>query len=181
MIENSSGVFRQAGDHYIHHFKQTSDTGLKLDLIQEYIFITLDVFREITHNISAELDAWMYFLSSDHPADIMSVIEAYPYFKGLYSDMIKFQRKPKELVNMFSEALAIMDRNTVKYMMEDREEKIRQLSIENEQQAGKIELQAGEIGLQANKIEQLASENEQLSKKIDELTKRLDSLESQHK
>ena len=82
---------------------------------------------------------------------------------------------------MFSEALAIMDRNTVKYMMEEREEKIRQLSIENEQQAGKIEQQAGKIGLQANKIEQLASENEQLAKKIDELMKRLDSLESQHK
>jgi len=51
---------------------------------------------------------------------------------------------------MFSKALAIMDRNTVKYMMEYRK-KIRQPASEDEQQAGKIE--------------QLASENEHLTKK----------------
>ena len=126
IVEKSSGAFLDNKDYYIHHFKQTSDTGLELDLLQEYIFITLDVFREITHNISTELEAWMSFLSTDNPADIMALTEAYPYFKELYSDMIAFQRKPKELVNMFSEALEIMDRNTVKYMMEEREEKIRQ-------------------------------------------------------
>jgi len=174
MVEKSSGAFLDNKDHYIHHFRQTSDTGLKLDLLQEYIFITLDVFREITHNISTELEAWMTFLSTDNPADIMALTEAYPYFKELYSDMIKFQRKPKELVNMFSEALEIMDRNTVKYMIEDRDEKIRQLTGELEEQTGKIEY--------------LASENKQLAEKIDEqmrlndeLMKRLDALEANKK
>ena len=177
IVEKSSGAFLDNKDHYIHHFKQTSDTGLELDLLQEYIFITLDVYQEITHNISTELEAWMSFLSTDNPADIMALTEAYPYFKELYSDMIAFQRKPKELVNMFSEALEIMDRNTVKYMIEDRDEKIRQRDAQ-------IEEQASEIEHQASKIEHLASENEQLVGKIEEQTclihelmKRIDNIE----
>ena len=177
IVEKSSGAFLDNKDHYIHHFKQTSDTGLELDLLQEYIFITLDVYQEITHNISTELEAWMTFLSTDNPADIMALTEAYPYFKELYSDMIAFQRKPKELVNMFSEALEIMDRNTVKYMIEDRDEKIRQRDAQ-------IEEQASEIEHQASKIEHLASENEQLVGKIEEQTclihelmKRIDNIE----
>jgi len=171
MVEKSSEVFRQAGDHYIHHFKQTSDTGLELDLLQEYIFITLDVFRKITHNISTELEAWTTFLSTDNPADIMALTEAYPYFKELYSDMIKFQRKPKELVNMFSEALEIMDRNTVKYMIEDRDEKIRQRDAQIEEQASEIEHQASEIKQQAEKIDEQ-------TRLIHELMKRIDTIEA---
>ena len=106
----------------------------------------------------------MTFLSTDNPADIMALTEAYPYFKELYSDMIKFQRKPKELVNMFSEALEIMDRNTVKYMMEEREEKIRQ-------QAGEIEQQASEIKQQTEKIDEQ-------TRLIHELMKRIDTIEA---
>ena len=48
IVEKSSGAFLDNKDHYIHHFKQTSDSGLELDLLQEYIFITLDVYQEIT-------------------------------------------------------------------------------------------------------------------------------------
>ena len=33
------------------------------------IYISLDIFREMEHNELTELDAWMYFLSSDNPAD----------------------------------------------------------------------------------------------------------------
>jgi len=94
----------------------------------------------------------------------MSVIEAYPYFKELYSDMIKFQRKPKELVNMFSEALEIMDRNTVKYMIEDRDEKIRQLTSENNQLVDKLQQQDDRL--------------QQQTRLIDELMKRLDNIEA---
>ena len=106
----------------------------------------------------------MSFLSTDNPADIMALTEAYPYFKELYSDMIKFQRKPKELVNMFSEALEIMDRNTVKYMIEDRDEKIRQLTSENNQLVDKLQQQDDRL--------------QQQTRLIDELMKRLDNIEA---
>ena len=68
---------------------------------------------------------------------------------------------------MFSEALEIMDRNTVKYMMEDRDEKIRQLT--------------GELEEQASKNKQLAEKIDEQMRLNDELMKRLDALEANKK
>lgn len=127
IIENSTKEFHQTKESYIHHFKQMSDTHLELNLLQEYIFIALDIFHEITHNIITELDAWMFFLGSDKPADIMRVIEAYPYFRELYAELVTLQSKPRELVNMFSEELAIMDRNTAQYMIDEERKRVQEL------------------------------------------------------
>ena len=35
---------------YIHHFEQGTDTGLKINLLQEYNFIALDIFRKNIYN-----------------------------------------------------------------------------------------------------------------------------------
>lgn len=66
----------------------------------------------------------MLFLASDDPADILRLIEAYPRFQELYAEIAAFQHKPEELVNMYSEALEIMDRNTVKYMIEEQKKEL---------------------------------------------------------
>lgn len=86
--------------------------------------IYLDLFRKNNHNIDKELDAWLLFLASDDPADILRLIEAYPRFQELYAEIAAFQHKPEELVNMYSEALEIMDRNTVKYMIEEQKKEL---------------------------------------------------------
>ena len=83
--------------------------------LEKFIYISLDVFRRMVHNELTELEAWMYFLGSDHPGDILRIIEKYPYFQELYQDIIQFRYRPEELINMFSEALRIMDHNTVEY------------------------------------------------------------------
>jgi septal ring factor EnvC (AmiA/AmiB activator) len=59
------------------------------------------------------------FFSSDEPADIVKLVNAYPEFRYLYQDIMEFRREPKELMHMFSEALRIMDRNLEKYMVEE--------------------------------------------------------------
>jgi len=38
--------------------------------------------------------------------------------------MAEFGRKPEELITMFSEFLREMDRNTIRYMVDDMKEKI---------------------------------------------------------
>lgn len=94
LVENSSSEFHKVPDQYIHRSSQKFDTGLELNLLQEYIFIALDIFKEITHNIDKELDAWLYFLSTDEPEDIKRVIETYPAFLELYKEIAAFQREP---------------------------------------------------------------------------------------
>lgn len=42
---NSSEEFHQFPADYLHWIRPKSNTGIKLDLLQEYILIPLDIFR----------------------------------------------------------------------------------------------------------------------------------------
>lgn len=48
----------------------------------------------------------------------------YPWLLDLYAEMAEFGRKPEELITMFSEFLREMDRNTIRYMVDDMKEQI---------------------------------------------------------
>ena len=139
LMEKSGREFEERKEYYRHHARQVFDTNLNLELLQEYIYIPLDKFLDIfhknNHNIDKELDAWLLFLASDDPADIARLTEAYPRFRELYAEIAAFQQKPEELVNMYSKALEIMDRNTVQYMIEEQKKEIEEQKKEIEEQA----------------------------------------------
>lgn len=95
--------------------------------LTNYIYISLDTFHSVSQNINSYLDAWFTFLSSDSPEDILRLIEAYPEFKAYYHDISLFRKKPKELMNMYSEALLQMDKNTANYMIEEMKKEMDEL------------------------------------------------------
>ena len=43
-----------------------------------FVYISLDIFPEILHNKLTELDAWLYFLGSDNPGDIIHITKNIP-------------------------------------------------------------------------------------------------------
>ena len=92
--------------------------------------ISLDTFHKTVHNITNKLDAWLTFLSSDEPEDIISLVNAYPEFMELYQEIAIFRTKPKELISMYSEALAIADRNTVRLMIDEMKDQVNILTDE---------------------------------------------------
>ena len=94
-------------------------SGIKIPNLSNFIYIALDYFLKIPHNELTELEAWLYFLSSDNPLHVQSIIEKHPFFRELYKDIIEFRYHPKELISMFSESLLIADRNTVKLMIDE--------------------------------------------------------------
>ena len=107
------------------------------------IYIPLDIFRNMPHNEIGELEAWLYFLGSDEPKDINRIIEKYPYFEELYQEIVYFRYHPKELVGMYSEALAILDRNTVEFMLDDMKKEADDLRVDlNKQEARVAEMNA---------------------------------------
>ena len=63
-LEKSPSVFKEYPEKYVHYFKSTSDTGLELGMLQNIIFIPVDIFMEKFHNegIQDEWDAWLTFL-----------------------------------------------------------------------------------------------------------------------
>ena len=122
LLERSEDSFHASPDVYLHHFAQKSDSGLKLDLLQEYVFIALDMFRKIKQNeIVEELDAWLYCIASEEPEVIQKILERYPQFEEIYEEVEEFRRDIGGVLSMFSEALKIMDRNTVQYMIDELE------------------------------------------------------------
>lgn len=76
LVEKSSREFHQISNTYLHHSRQVFDSGLELELLQEYIFIALDIFHEITHNINSKLEAWLLFLSSDELEDMIKLVSS---------------------------------------------------------------------------------------------------------
>ncbi len=129
LYEHSSAAFHDFPNDYLHFFEQQSDTGLKLDLLQKFVFIPLDIFRKIQHNkvISNKLEAWLLFFASDDPEDVLRIIKAYPEFRAMYEQAYEMCRNVEDVMGWFSEELRILDRNTVQYMIDEM-----QVTIDNQ-------------------------------------------------
>lgn len=130
LMENSTKNFKAVSPHYIHRVHYTCDTGADINFLANYTYISLDTFHSVRQNIDSYLDAWFTFLSSDAPEDIIKLTETYPEFKEYYHDIALFRKNPKELMNMYSDALIQMDRNTVNYMIEEMQKEVEVLTAE---------------------------------------------------
>ena len=133
LMEKSPEKFRQHPDRYIHRSHFSFGSGLSLPSLMNFIYIPLDIFRAMPHNKLKELDAWLYFLGSDDPKHMQRIVQKYPFFQELYQDIIRFRYQPKEVISMYSEALAIMDKNTVEYMIDEMQAEIRKRDLSLQQ------------------------------------------------
>ena len=128
LYEKSPKEFRDFPEAYIHRFTQKSDTGIEIDLLQEYIFISLDIFHGILHNngnrIRNKLEAWLAFLSMDEPEMIEKLISEYPQFQQYYKEIYELCQNTEKVMGMFSKELQELDRNTVQYMIDDMQDEI---------------------------------------------------------
>ena len=120
-------------------------------------FISLDTFKDEVHNINTKRDAWLKFLTEDDPDEIVNFVNQYPEFLPCYKDLIAFRQNPKELINMFSDALKEMDKNTERYMVEELNKKVKELNEE---------------------LSNTASINDALITQNDAMTKRIAELEA---
>ena len=193
LYEKTEGDFKDPmlQGAYIHHGKTRFDTNLKLNLLQEYFLIALDVFGQngytdgknsdaleteliathsnipeaglATNNLSTDsLDGWLSILTAETMADVECVIRRYPWSEPIFREMSAYVNNPEEVILMFSEALKIADRNTVKYMIEELQDKatheaeLRKQTEENLQQETQRRKQAEEN-------QKLAEENQRLT------------------
>ena len=119
-FEKSPREFQEYTKKYIHKFEQCSDTGIKLELLQKYIFISLDIFKENQHNkdIDNKLNAWLIFLCMDEPEMIVKLIEVFPEFQVLYKEIYNLCCNIERVMEMFSKELMELDRNTAQYMID---------------------------------------------------------------
>lgn len=137
LMEKSPLEFHSVRDKYIHRRISLFDTNIYPNSsgLHEDIFICLDSFHSIVHNItkdSTNLEAWLTFLSATDVAAITSLIDAFPFFATIYQEITDFVKQPEELMNMLSEALYIMDKNMERMMVTELQEEISALKVERD-------------------------------------------------
>ena len=170
-FETSPEEFHNYPTNYIHYSEQIANTGLRLELLQKYIFIPLDIFHQVRQNksIESELDAWLTFLSSDNVKDIIYLIEHFPAFKPLYETLYQMCENIEEVMGMFSEELYELDKNTYDFMVdefgrmvEEQKALIAEQNITIAEQTNTITEKNNTIAMQNAQIEQLLAQIKQL-------------------
>ncbi len=133
LFEKSPKEFREYPKEYYHFFEQKSNTGLEVELLQKYLFIPLDIFRENRHNVNIRVkrDAWLTLFSSDDPDAIIELIEEYPEFRQMYEEAYGICLNMERVMDMFSKELYEMDKNTTQYMIDEMQGTIDKMQEEH--------------------------------------------------
>lgn len=160
LFEKSPSEFRAFPHNYIHNFQQTSDTGLKLDLLQKFVFVSLDIYQKNNHNkgVKTRLDAWLMFLGSDRPEDVIALIEKYPDFRAMYEQIYEICQNIEKVMEMFSKELYEMDRNTVRYMIDEMQNEIDRQKVEIEKKDYELEQKTHALQEALKRIEELENQ-----------------------
>ena len=129
-------------------------------MLQEYVLIALDNFKETMQNkkVETETEAWLTFLSCDEPDRIMELIQQYPEFEAMYQTLYQVCLNIERVMAMFSEELYELDRNTIKLMIEEQQEKLDALNAELLEKCKEIE--RTEEKLENSKVELKNSKTE---------------------
>ena len=178
LFEKSNSDFSNfSKEIYIHHFEQKSDTGVEMNLLQEYTFICLDIFGDIIQNedrkIENRLEEWLVFLKEDDPDMIIKLLEQNSEFRDIYEEIYNICRNSERMMGMFSKELEILDRNTVKLMIDELdealgEEREKVKAIKQERETLKAEMQEAKA-----EKESLKAEMEAERKRAEEAEKEL--------
>ena len=176
LFETSNAFYKKFSEEiYIHRFRQTSDTGLETNLLQEYTFICLDIFGNIIQNeereIENRLEEWLVFLSQDDPDMIIKLVNKNPGFQKIYEEVYNLCLNSERMMNMFSKELEILDRNTVKLMIDEMEEELAEAKKRAQEAEEKAQKRADEAEEKAQKrvdeAEKRAREAEEKLRKLE--------------
>ena len=153
--------------NYLHIGTTTFNTGLNINMLQEYYIIALDVFREniypkVRQNADYMQTAWLSLLSARTLDDAEELLKNYPFMEDILRDMAEYLRKPEEVLSMFSDALRQLDKNTELYMIEELEQKIKSEKQRADSEKNRADSEKNRADSAELKVDSLQSENTSL-------------------
>ena len=101
-------------------------TNIRFVLCRWLPLISLDVFSENKYPMDKNnrVTAWLSLLATRNVDDLTEILAVYPWLEAIYQDMASYLHKPEEVLTMFSDALKILDHNTVQYMIDEMQNTI---------------------------------------------------------
>ena len=157
--------------------------------MQEYTFICLDIFDNIIHNegrkIDGRLEEWLVFLKEDDPNMIIKLLEQNSEFRDIYEEIYNICRNSERMMGMFSKELEILDRNTVKLMIDELDEALgaereKVKAIKQERETLKAEMQEAKAEKESLEAEMQEAKAEKESLKA-EMQRTKDEMEAERK
>lgn len=175
---------------YFHVGKTKFNTGIRIDLLQDFALVSLDTFREyrysdiieghteltdydydrtqyndgiVSEKMKKDRLKYLSLFVAETPQEIERLIEIFPDLESVRHDINEYLEKPKEVLNMFSEALRILDRNTAELMVDRMKDEMDALQVQKEKLTEQNEeLVEHNKGLQAevNALKVLSDEKE---------------------
>ena len=123
--------------------------------------------------------AWLSFLTTETIEDAEKLITVYPWLEDIYKEIAMLRQKPEEVLHMFSEALKIMDRNTVHYMIEEQQKELEEQLKKLKEQQKKSEEQQKELEEQQKKSEEQQKTLEKQQKLLSVKDQEIEALKKQ--
>lgn len=174
LFEKTGKAFHATEDFYSHCGKTTFDSGLQLNMLQEYYLIALDRFMEIAyHKSSSKLAGWLSLLVTEGVEDAEENMKIYPWLREIYEEIATFRQKPEEVFGMYSEMIRELDRNSMQCILDEQKEEIEKNKIVIEEGRAEIEKSKAEIEKSKAEIEKSKAEIERNKAEIEALRKQL--------
>ena len=184
LIEKPPVVFKGT-ESYIHKRQVTYSSGIELPELGQVTYIDLDSFAYKADNKEDDLSLWLMLLTKTDVESILRLATIRPEFAKIYQEIAQFRKDPKELVHMLSEALAIMDKNTERYMVDvyrKEAEAALAKAAEAEAQKKQVEAQKKQVEAQKKQVEaekkQVEAEKKQVEVDKQHETERANRLEA---
>ena len=124
------------------------------------------------------MDAWLMFLGTDDPDRIVSLLDQYPWFENLYRDLYTACCNTEKVMDMFSEELRILDRNTAQYMIDEMEAEIRKQGEQLKEKTRYLRVKDAQI---EERDAQLEEKDDQLKVRDVQLQEKVNQLQSQNR
>jgi chromosome segregation ATPase len=133
------------------------------------------------HNkeIENELEAWLAFLSMDEPEMIVKLVETYPKFQEIYEQIYGMCRNIGGIMEMFSEELRELDRNTVQYMIDVMQDEINAQKGMLDEQKSKLDEKQSQLDEKQLTIDEQKSQLDEQKSQLDEQKSQLDEKQLQ--
>ena len=188
---------------YFHVGKTQFNTGIKIELLQDFVLVSLDTFKKYRYSDIREgrikitdydYDSSQYndelvsekmkqdrlkYLSlfvAETPQEIERLIEIFPDLESVRRDINEYLERPGEVLSMFSEALRILDRNTAELMVDRMKDEMEALQVQNDELTGEIDELKEQKDELSWKNNELLGKNNELSVKNNELQAEVEKL-----
>ena len=153
-IYNEYYTFKEEKSRFIHYVLVSLDTFKKYrysDIrkgrteVTEYDYDRTQYSeKQVTEKIKLDRLKYLSLFVAETPEEIKQLIEIFPDLESVRLDINEYLERPREVLNMFSEALRILDRNTAELMVDRMKDEMDELKL----QKGKLEAQNGELEAQ---------------------------------